>query len=154
VSSNTGVGAGVVPWALDDLAVDVQADAPAVQLSCSHVAGRTAALLTVVAQFTQPVSGFDAADVLARNATVTGLTRFKTKVMGVADLYTLMLRPDDAAADGGSLQVTVAVPAGGCRNHKNQLNLASNTLLLQWGGGEQAATRKLPRMEQVCVPSL
>jgi hypothetical protein len=42
----------------------------------------------------------------------------------------------------------VQVPAGGCRNHKNQLNLASNTLKLQWGGGEQGRARKSPRMEQ------
>ena len=105
VSSNSVVGAGVVPWALDDLAIDVEADAPAVQLSSSHVAGRTAALLTVVAQFTQPVVGFDAADVVVANAKVTGLTRFKTKVMGVGDLYTLMLRPD--GVDGQVLNVSV-----------------------------------------------
>ena len=40
------------------------------------------------------------------------------------------------------------MPAGGCRNPKNQLNLASNTLRLQWGGGEQGRARKSPRMEQ------
>jgi hypothetical protein len=105
VSSNSVVGAGVVPWALDDLAIDVEADAPAVQLSSSHVAGRTVSLLTVVAQFTQPVVGFDAADVVVTNATVTGLTHFKTKVMGVGDLYTLMLRPD--GVDGQVLNVSV-----------------------------------------------
>ena len=57
-------------WALDDISIDLEVLNPAVQLTCP-IKGNKAALITVVAQFSQPVDGFDAADVVVENGTHT-----------------------------------------------------------------------------------
>lgn len=127
----------VAAWALDDVSVDVQADQPVVQLSTSSQQARSGGMLTVVIQLTQAVSGLDQSDVVVRNGTAAGLTRFKTKILGVGDLFTLLVRP--AGGLGDAFNVSVHVPAGACHNHNKKPNLPSNTLVIPYkvraGGG-------------------
>eukprot|EP00241_Pyramimonas_parkeae_P000236 CAMPEP_0114232308 /NCGR_PEP_ID=MMETSP0058-20121206/4533_1 /TAXON_ID=36894 /ORGANISM="Pyramimonas parkeae, CCMP726" /LENGTH=1132 /DNA_ID=CAMNT_0001343765 /DNA_START=103 /DNA_END=3503 /DNA_ORIENTATION=+ len=120
----------VAAWALDDVSVDVQADQPVVQLSTSSQQARSGGMLTVVIQLTQAVSGLDQSDVVVRNGTAAGLTRFKTKILGVGDLFTLLVRP--AGGLGDAFNVSVHVPAGACHNHNKKPNLPSNTLVIPY----------------------
>ena len=53
-------------WALDDISIDVEVLNPAVLLTCP-IKGNKAALITVVAQFSQPVDGFEPTDVTVHN---------------------------------------------------------------------------------------
>lgn len=60
------VSGSFAQWAVDDVSVDVDVLNPAVVLT-SPSKGNRATLVTVVAQFSQEVLGFDAQDVLVHN---------------------------------------------------------------------------------------
>ena len=118
-------------WVLDDVSIDVVVANPAVQLSCpAHPHAHkpsTAQLLTVVAQFSQAVKGFTAADVVVHNGTVVGLSLFNAKILGMGELYSILVRPDGPPTVE-LYDVVVMVGGGVCVNNRGHANLGSNTL--------------------------
>ena len=142
------VSGNLALWVLDDVSIDIVVAQPAVQLSCPahpHAHKATAAqLLTVVAQFSQAVSGFTAADVAVQNGTVVGLSKFNAKILGMGELYSVLVRPD--GPPGVELfDVVVAVGGGACVNNRGHPNLGSNTLRI---AADARAKKKHSRAEQ------
>ena len=61
--------------------------------------------------------------------TVVGLTRFKTRILGVGDLYTLLVKP---AGQGDAYAIEVSVPPSVCHNSEFSPNQPSNTLVIPY----------------------
>ncbi|KAK3287865.1 hypothetical protein CYMTET_4643 [Cymbomonas tetramitiformis] len=118
----------VARWGLDDVAVDLHVDNPAVLLSHPNQEGLKSNLVMVAIQFSQPVDGFEEADVTVQNGTVVTLSHFNAPILGTGALYTAMVRPE---GEGKMFDIVVHVPGTVCFNKKGHPNLASNTLTVR-----------------------
>mmetsp|Transcript_40092 Transcript_40092/g.71958 ORF Transcript_40092/g.71958 Transcript_40092/m.71958 type:complete len:477 (-) Transcript_40092:82-1512(-) len=115
-------------WALDNISVELNAAArPAVILTVSEDVGSDGSigLVGVVAQFSEPVIGFDRLRVKASGGTVASVSRLTGTIAGQGEMYTIHV-----AAQAGSDELTLQILEGAGVTKGGSKSMASNSVVV------------------------